>query len=102
MVYLTKMHKITILQMIGYGDRTRTQAEVVRLFQEKYPECTADISRYLCGAKWALQKSSSLQQTNTKELFREFLLWQNMGFAWGSWRFRSRHLHRFIWIVEAN
>ncbi|KAJ8941050.1 hypothetical protein NQ318_015527 [Aromia moschata] len=30
------MHKITILQMIGYGDRTRTQAEVVRLFQEKY------------------------------------------------------------------
>ncbi|KAJ8950943.1 hypothetical protein NQ318_008382 [Aromia moschata] len=32
------MHKITILQIIGYGDRTRTQAEVVRLFQEKYPE----------------------------------------------------------------
>ncbi|KAJ8937851.1 hypothetical protein NQ318_005997 [Aromia moschata] len=24
--------------MIGYDDRTRTQAEVVRLFQEKYPE----------------------------------------------------------------
>ncbi|KAJ8938285.1 hypothetical protein NQ318_013024 [Aromia moschata] len=38
MVYLTEMHKLTILQMIGYGDRTRTQAEVVRLFQEKYPE----------------------------------------------------------------
>ncbi|KAJ8957627.1 hypothetical protein NQ318_017516 [Aromia moschata] len=37
MVYLTEMHKITILQMMGYGDRTRTQAEVVRLFQE-YPE----------------------------------------------------------------
>ncbi|KAJ8939139.1 hypothetical protein NQ318_010894 [Aromia moschata] len=32
------MHKITILQMIGYGDITRTQAEVVRLFQEKYSE----------------------------------------------------------------
>ncbi|KAJ8948013.1 hypothetical protein NQ318_011902 [Aromia moschata] len=32
------MHKITILQMIGYGDRTRRQAEVVRLFREKYPE----------------------------------------------------------------
>ncbi|KAJ8944804.1 hypothetical protein NQ318_013138 [Aromia moschata] len=32
------MHKITILQMIGYGDRTRTEAEVVRLFEEKYPE----------------------------------------------------------------
>ncbi|KAJ8959405.1 hypothetical protein NQ318_022094 [Aromia moschata] len=26
------MHEITILQMIGYGDRTRTQAE------KKYPE----------------------------------------------------------------
>ncbi|KAJ8943494.1 hypothetical protein NQ318_016274 [Aromia moschata] len=38
MVYLAEMHKITILQMIGYGDRTRTQAEVVRLCQEKYPE----------------------------------------------------------------
>ncbi|KAJ8940119.1 hypothetical protein NQ318_009833 [Aromia moschata] len=38
MVYLTEMHKITILQMIGYRDRTRTQAEVVRLFQEKYLE----------------------------------------------------------------
>ncbi|KAJ8947596.1 hypothetical protein NQ318_010108 [Aromia moschata] len=37
-VYLTEMHKITILQLIGYGDPTRTQAEVVRLFQEKYPE----------------------------------------------------------------
>ncbi|KAJ8942390.1 hypothetical protein NQ318_016638 [Aromia moschata] len=26
MVYLTEMHKIPILQMIGYGDRIRTQA----------------------------------------------------------------------------
>ncbi|KAJ8956133.1 hypothetical protein NQ318_016588 [Aromia moschata] len=31
MVYLIEMHKITILQMIGYGDRTRTQAEVVEV-----------------------------------------------------------------------
>ncbi|KAJ8955761.1 hypothetical protein NQ318_008635 [Aromia moschata] len=38
MVYLTEMHTITILQMTGYVDRTRTQAEVVRLFQEEYPE----------------------------------------------------------------
>ncbi|KAJ8936308.1 hypothetical protein NQ318_004714 [Aromia moschata] len=38
MVYLTEMHKITILQMIGYRDRTRTKGEVIRLFQEKYPE----------------------------------------------------------------
>ncbi|KAJ8947764.1 hypothetical protein NQ318_010358 [Aromia moschata] len=37
-VYLTEMHKITIMQIIGYGDRTRTQAEVIRLFQEIYPE----------------------------------------------------------------
>ncbi|KAJ8960076.1 hypothetical protein NQ318_009518 [Aromia moschata] len=37
-VYLTGMHKITILQMIRYGDRIRTKAEVVRLFQEEYPE----------------------------------------------------------------
>ncbi|KAJ8951212.1 hypothetical protein NQ318_010239 [Aromia moschata] len=45
MVYLTEMHKITILQMIGYGDRIRTQAEVVRLFQGK-SGVAADISRY--------------------------------------------------------
>ncbi|KAJ8957265.1 hypothetical protein NQ318_007829 [Aromia moschata] len=32
------MHKTTILQMIACGDRTRAQAEVVHLFQEKYPE----------------------------------------------------------------
>ncbi|KAJ8950548.1 hypothetical protein NQ318_015680 [Aromia moschata] len=32
------MHKITTLQMIGYGDRRRTQAEVVRLFKKKHPE----------------------------------------------------------------
>ncbi|KAJ8946231.1 hypothetical protein NQ318_013042 [Aromia moschata] len=46
MVYLTEMHKITILQMIGYGDRTRTQAEVVRRFQEKISGVAADTSRY--------------------------------------------------------
>ncbi|KAJ8951261.1 hypothetical protein NQ318_008164 [Aromia moschata] len=36
-------------QMIGYGERTRTQAEVVRLIQEKYPElppiCQGTISK---------------------------------------------------------
>lgn len=37
MVHLTEMHKITILQMIGYGDKTRTQMEVSRLFHEKFP-----------------------------------------------------------------
>src|SRR5437588_198499 len=37
MVHLTEMHKITILQMIGYGDNTRTQMEVSRLFHEKFP-----------------------------------------------------------------
>ncbi|KAK4883886.1 hypothetical protein RN001_000157 [Aquatica leii] len=38
MVRLTEMHKITILQMIGYGDNTRTQQEVVRLFHVKFPD----------------------------------------------------------------
>lgn len=38
MVYLTEMHKITIIQMVGYGDRMRSQAEVVRLFQAKFPD----------------------------------------------------------------
>lgn len=33
MVYLTEMHKITILQIIGYGDKTGTHFEVARLFQ---------------------------------------------------------------------
>ncbi|KAJ8956939.1 hypothetical protein NQ318_014358 [Aromia moschata] len=40
------MHNIAILQMIGYGDRTRTQTEVVRLFQEKISRVAADILRY--------------------------------------------------------
>lgn len=38
MVRLTEMHKITVIQMIGYGDRTRTQQEVTRLFHEKFPD----------------------------------------------------------------
>lgn len=38
MVYLTERHKIIILQMIGYGDRTRTQADVARLFREEFPD----------------------------------------------------------------
>lgn len=38
MAYLTEMHKITVLQMIGYGDNTRTQNEVSRLFQERFPD----------------------------------------------------------------
>lgn len=38
MVYLSEMHKIEILQMIGYGDRARTQTEVTHLFREKYPD----------------------------------------------------------------
>ncbi|KAJ8962187.1 hypothetical protein NQ318_018150 [Aromia moschata] len=34
MSYLTESLKIEILMMIGYGDRARTQCEVVRLFRE--------------------------------------------------------------------
>lgn len=34
---LTEMHIITVLQMIGCGDKTRTQMEVTHLFHEKFP-----------------------------------------------------------------
>ncbi|KAJ8933656.1 hypothetical protein NQ318_019301 [Aromia moschata] len=37
MSYLTESLKIEILMMIGYGDRARTQCEVVRLFRETHP-----------------------------------------------------------------
>ncbi|KAJ8962171.1 hypothetical protein NQ318_018128 [Aromia moschata] len=36
--YLTESQKIEILMMIGYGDRARTQCEVVRLFRETHPD----------------------------------------------------------------
>ncbi|KAJ8949248.1 hypothetical protein NQ318_022761 [Aromia moschata] len=36
MSYLTESLKIEILMMIGYGDRARTQCEVVRLFRETH------------------------------------------------------------------
>ncbi|KAJ8961418.1 hypothetical protein NQ318_014664 [Aromia moschata] len=38
MSYLTESLKIEILTMIGYGDRARTQCEVVRLFRETHPD----------------------------------------------------------------
>ncbi|KAJ8960444.1 hypothetical protein NQ318_013728 [Aromia moschata] len=38
MSYLTESLKIEILMMIGYGDRARTQCEVVRLFRETHPD----------------------------------------------------------------
>ncbi|VEN53457.1 unnamed protein product, partial [Callosobruchus maculatus] len=38
---ISEMHKIIILQMIGYGDNTRTQKEVARLFHEKFPNLLA-------------------------------------------------------------
>ncbi|KAJ8959598.1 hypothetical protein NQ318_021783 [Aromia moschata] len=38
MFYLTESLKIEILMMIGYGDRARTQCEVVRLFRETHPD----------------------------------------------------------------
>lgn len=37
MRHLSEAHRIEILMMVGYGDRSRTQLEVVRLFREKYP-----------------------------------------------------------------
>ncbi|KAJ8936404.1 hypothetical protein NQ318_008516 [Aromia moschata] len=38
MSYLTESLKIEILMTIGYGDRARTQCEVVRLFRETHPD----------------------------------------------------------------
>ncbi|KAJ8959390.1 hypothetical protein NQ318_022078 [Aromia moschata] len=38
MSYLTGSLKIEILMMIGYGDRARTQCEVVHLFRETHPD----------------------------------------------------------------
>ncbi|KAJ8946181.1 hypothetical protein NQ318_001693 [Aromia moschata] len=38
MSYLTESLEIEILMMIGYGDRARTQCEVVRLFRETHPD----------------------------------------------------------------
>ncbi|KAJ8961375.1 hypothetical protein NQ318_014618 [Aromia moschata] len=38
MSYLTESLKIEILMMIGYGDRARTQCELVRLFRETHPD----------------------------------------------------------------
>ncbi|KAL1488770.1 hypothetical protein ABEB36_014569 [Hypothenemus hampei] len=38
MGYLTEALKIEILMMIGYGDRSRTQAEVAASFQETHPD----------------------------------------------------------------
>ncbi|KAJ8936928.1 hypothetical protein NQ318_010805 [Aromia moschata] len=38
MSYSTESLKIEILMMIGYGDRARTQCEVVRLFRETHPD----------------------------------------------------------------
>lgn len=40
MPYLTESLRIEILQMLGYGDRSRTQAEVAQLFAEVHPELT--------------------------------------------------------------
>ena len=35
---LTEFHRIEILMMVGYGERRRTQDEVVDLFRQKYPD----------------------------------------------------------------
>lgn len=36
--YLSEKQRIEILMMIGYGERSRTQAEVCEVFNNKYPE----------------------------------------------------------------
>ncbi|KAJ8956910.1 hypothetical protein NQ318_014328, partial [Aromia moschata] len=69
MVYLTEIHKITILQMIGYGDRTRMQAEVVRLFEIKYPE-SPPISQ---GT--VIERKSSLDERTTQAKPEKVNVW---------------------------
>lgn len=39
--YLSEANRIEILMMIGFGDRSRTQAEVARLFHENHPDLPA-------------------------------------------------------------
>ncbi|KAJ8933181.1 hypothetical protein NQ318_006475 [Aromia moschata] len=66
MVYLTEVHKITILQMIDFGDRTRTQAEVVRLFQEKYLELPPiSQSTVMMIINWMLEENPHTSSSQT-------------------------------------
>ncbi|KAJ8955975.1 hypothetical protein NQ318_006246 [Aromia moschata] len=80
------MHKITILQMIGYGDRTRTQGEVVRLFQEKYPELplisqgtVSKIEKQFRerGHVWQLKKNSPNKLSDDQKLYVLLMLEEN-------------------------
>ncbi|KAJ8935344.1 hypothetical protein NQ318_001481 [Aromia moschata] len=63
MSYLTESLKIEILMMIGYGDRARTQCEVVRLFRETHPDLPPlnqvksrhNIERWVMSGKYRVQ-----------------------------------------------
>ncbi|KAJ8937494.1 hypothetical protein NQ318_002530, partial [Aromia moschata] len=77
MIYLTEMHKITILQMIGYGDRTRTQTEVVHLFQEKISGVAADISFRERGHVRQLKKNPPNKLSDDQILDVMFMLEEN-------------------------
>lgn len=55
MPYFIEYHKIEILLMFGYGDRTRNQNEVVHLFREEYldlpPTLQGTVSNKYCFEK---------------------------------------------------
>ncbi|KAJ8950241.1 hypothetical protein NQ318_006215 [Aromia moschata] len=89
MSYLTESLKIEILMMIGYGDRARTQCEVVRLFRETHPDLPplnqGTISkieaqyremghvRKVSSKRQAVKKIQSLQPVNWPVIFYKYL-----------------------------
>lgn len=64
MPYLTETHKIEILMMIGYGDRTRTQNEVTRLFREKYPDLLPISQSTVSKIESQFRENGHLRKTN--------------------------------------
>lgn len=64
MPYLTERHKIEILMMIGYGDRTRTQNEVTHLFREKYPNLPPISRSTVSKIEKQFRENGHFRQTN--------------------------------------
>ena len=56
---LTERERIEILMMIGYGDRTRTQEEVCRLFNEAHPDRLPVVSNRCHGMAPAITVSQA-------------------------------------------
>ncbi|KAF2892987.1 hypothetical protein ILUMI_13185 [Ignelater luminosus] len=93
MAYLTEAHKIEILIMTGYGDRIRTQNEIIRLFREKYPDLPPHISRCHCieyktdlvddnQTSSSVSSSSIIKQNNSVDKRNRVII----GFRGQDWR----------------